>query len=224
MKKENKNKKSGMSFMINSNSVIAITRVSISMLFFLITIVLFYVGMTPLFAQNENTNKTAIVGEVSKLASGSISLTSQTKVVEFTVDSSTQISGAKGKIAFNQIKIGDVVGAIAASASSSRQASESAKQLAQKLFVRQASPSALLASAIVGVVTGVNGSEITLLNKDDGDMFYTIPASGAAVIKGKANQIIDLAQITLGERIVVVGTLDNENTITPTIIHIVSAK
>lgn len=168
----------------------------------------------------DQADKAAIVG-VAKLSSGTISLTQRSGgTVDLSIDGRTRVTGPKGVAIVSQIKTGDLVAAIA---TTSGQASASAKKVAQKLFVGEASRSASQTKKVVsGVVTGVNASQITLLQKNEADTFYTLSASTSAVVKGKGGGEADAANITLGQRVAVVGTVDEGNIITPLLIHIVS--
>lgn len=181
------------------------------------------IAALPVFGQIVHGVETALIGEVAKLSSGTISLTDKSgRAFDVAIDSRTTVIGRRGTTTVSQIKTGDLVAAIATTSS---QASTSAQPLARKVFVREVSPTAGEKKQIItGIVTGVNASEITLLQKNKGETFYTMSASASAVVKGKGNQLADAVSIILGQRVAVVGTVEEENTITPLLIHILSEK
>ena len=122
--------------------------------------------------------------------------------VQADVSSGTRLVGQNKKtLKLNQIKPKDLVAII------SDDSTDSAKpKKALKVFVKSASDSAQLSRrAVMGIVSAINGSTLTLVHQTQRDRTFNILFNTQTVIKSKDPVASGSAQLQVGQRVVAVG-------------------
>lgn len=137
------------------------------------------------------------VGRVDKVSGNTVVLDNKTNAV---VDSTTKLVGQDRKIVrISQLASGDLVAVI-----STATASGSGK--ADKIFVKNATSSAgMKRQAIMGIITSINGSVMTLAHQIQRDRTWTIILSPQTKIKSKSVVSSQLSLLQVGMRVVVLG-------------------
>lgn len=192
-------------------------------------------GTVSLFGQDLQvpSSNRAIIGKITSIRGEKLVVKEKRgDTIEIVTGGSTKVFGLDKKILrLVDIKVGDTVGAIATSSPSltPKASTESGtalkQQVAAKLFVAEGSPSAKTQKQIVqGVITGINESLITVLEQQEPEKFATIIATTSALVKTKDNQPVSISSLVLGQRVAVVGVLDDTGAISSLLIHTISEK
>lgn len=76
---------------------------------------------------------------------------------------------------------------------------------------------------IQGLITGVNDSVVTILSQDQDEEFYDMADAASTIIKVKGKGVATLNNLELGQKAVIVGTVDDKhNSILAKLIHTIS--
>lgn len=162
-------------------------------------------------------------GKIIKIGQNSFTLETKVKTIEVFVDEETKFIGVKRQeITFNDLKVGDFVIAMG-------YINEEENFQAKRVVVTP-QPKPLLRRAIWGTVDDISSEEkiITLKNTKKG-LIYTIEITSETKITKKIDKnvkLVDFSEIKVGDRIIAVGTLkqNQTNTIIAKIIHVIPGK
>ena len=92
-------------------------------------------------------------------------------------------------------------------------------------FGTEATGSALVKGkmqAIAGIITGINGAILTVLDKSQNDAFYNLKVASAAAIRLSGNEKASLSALSLGQAALAVVTLDEEGNLVANLIHAIA--
>ena len=147
----------------------------------------------------DEKNQTAIAGVVTTIRDGIFSLKQkQGTSLSVGTNSSTVVVGGG---AIPTIKVGDVLVAIA---TESVQATVSGTQIATKLYVKEASPSALSSKkpqVMTGVIAGINDAIVTI-KENNAEVFHEFAVASSSAIK--TNGGTGIAALQLGQQILAI--------------------
>lgn len=169
--------------------------------------------------QDKKEERTAVVGKVEKVQGNTIIVEDKKQNKKNAViEKDTKMVGKDNKpIKLNQIKAEDKIAVIS---------SESAKlKKVVKVFIKDASSSAQSKRrAIQGLITGVNGSVITIAHQIQRDRVYQILINGQTIIQSKSTEASGSAALQVGIRIVAVGDLGENGQLVARRIHVIPGK
>lgn len=176
--------------------------------------------------KNQGIENKVTIGDVERVSTSSITLEARRNKLktEAMVDKKTQIiNREKRKVSLNSIKPKDLVAVISSESSSIATSGGNLKR-ALKIFVREATSSAQLKrQALQGVVTGINGSTITLAHQTQRDRTYNLLTNAQTVVKIKSSVGL-LSDLSVGQRIAVVGNINEDGTLIAKLIHVIPGK
>lgn len=169
------------------------------------------------------------VGSVEEVSKNSVTIESKknNKKTEAEINNSTVVIGRnKQSLKIGAIKLKDTIALIS---SDSGTASKSGKFKVNKIFVQDASASALLKRrAVMGVITDISGNVITLAHQIQQERTFTVIKTAQTIITGKeskdASGSASLPALSVGQRITAVGDLDGNGAIIAKRIHIIPGK
>ena len=192
----------------------------------------------PLYAQGKSdlvpgknkpenlNNKKVIIGNIENL--GTDTLTIENKVnkqkTNAVIADTTKIVGQDKKLLkVGALKLKDFIAVI--STDSGEIATDGARLKVKKIFVKEASQSALLKRrAVQGIINAINGTTITLVHQTQRERTFTVIYSDITSIKSKtieASGSATTSLLTIGQRIAAVGDLGQNGEILAKRIHII---
>ncbi|MFH0864087.1 MAG: hypothetical protein V1858_03300 [Candidatus Gottesmanbacteria bacterium] len=186
--------------------------------------------------QSFSSNKKAIIGDVETVASDSVTIKEGKlgKTAKTSVDKNTKIVNHEKKtLNLEGVKIKDRA-AIITDDESATVPGKIKKAL--KIFVKESTTSGQLnvskRQAVQGIIKSITGNEITLTHQIQRDRQYTISVNELTIIKIKgisnttksATTSATLANLKVGDRIVVVGDRNEIGTLVAKMIHVIPGK
>ncbi|MFC1711338.1 DUF5666 domain-containing protein [Patescibacteria group bacterium] len=174
--------------------------------------------------KGKKTDNQAVVGNVEETAEQYLILTDKKgkKKVKTNIDEDTEIIGKdKNKNKLKFLKPKDKAAII-----TDEEASGSPKlKRALKVFHREATASAQLnRRALQGVITSLSASSITIAHQTQRDRVTTILINNDTAYKLKGVEDASLTDLTLGQRIVVIGDRDEAGVLTARRVHVIPGK
>ncbi len=163
----------------------------------------------------------AAIGKVQGVADGKITVADTLKgnISQTLVGKATKIIGPDKKtLKLSAVKPDDLVAVVSTSTTTSGATPSSALII----YVKNASSSAQLKrQAVMGIITSINGSTITLTHPIQTNRVYTVIATNTTQIKIAGVTNTKLASLQPGMRVVAIGDTDNHGVITASRIHII---
>jgi len=191
----------------------------ISQIFLVVLVILFSAWV---YAQGKSDNapgkkKQVEVGSVQNVTNAGVLFKQSRggKSIDTKIDRGTKVVGQDKKLLkLSDIKPKDMVAIVSTG--------EGELKKVTKVFVKDASSSAQLKRrAVHGIITGINGSLITLAHQIHSERLYSVMFDGNTVFKMKGVSPATSANLAVGQRIAAVGELIQGGGILAKRIHII---
>lgn len=177
--------------------------------------------------KEENSQTRALVGNVEQVSPNSLIIKEKLGQSQQTiVDKNTKITGRDKKtLKLESLKINDQA-AIIFDEETATKPGQIKKAL--KIFVREATGSAEIVQtkrqAVQGIIKEIVGELVTLTHQIQRDRLYNITVTTQTIIKMKEVANATLANLQVGQRIVVVGDRDASGNLVAKLIHIIPGQ
>ncbi|MDP3998733.1 MAG: DUF5666 domain-containing protein [bacterium] len=204
---------------------------------FVLTGILLVVATLPLFAkgpskgpgQAKNGEDRVSIGNLENIRGDRVVISNQKSKAktEAVVDQNTKVVGqGKKELQLKDIKPKDTI-AIISSSSGEFATSGSKLKKAVKIFVQQTSATESAKSkrrAIQGVITSIAGNLLTLSHQIQRERTSSVAVNDQTVIKIKGLEDATLANLEVGQRVAVMGDLDEGGVLLARRVHVIPGK
>jgi hypothetical protein len=186
-----------------------------SLLVFILILVISVYSSGTVFGKSDNANgnsgkseehKSVVVGNVDSVVGNKVTVEDKKGKTETEVSKTTQVvhqNSGKGSTS-QTIKKNDKVAIVSEDSTGSTESGKIKK--AVKVFVKEATSSAQSKrQAVQGIISGINGSTITITHQIHRDRTFTVQTDSSTLIKIKGTENGSLASLQVGQRVIVIG-------------------